>query len=446
MKKITFFSTKKKVIVIITVGIAISVAVAAALNAFNIGSLTQRARGFAFSVDPETAIKLNDKKLPDSQVPYTQTKQKLADLKKVYSDTRFVYILARDSSGFYFTVDSEPAGSSGYSPRSDPYGEASDRLKAIFNTKESFTEGPVHDSYGDWYSALSPILDKNGKVVAVMGLDVPARNYLAGVIGTSLIPLLIATISAGAVIIYDRLRKKSLAALRFQSELISIASHELRSPLSGIRWGEEILMKGRLDDTERKMFGIMYDSTIRLQESIEDVLQLATIGAEKSDTLVFRQNNLSELLQDIVKTQGLFAQQKNVQLVFDAPWPEILTINCDGVKLKRVFNNIISNAIKYGLDNSAVSIAYQQKDGFHIISIKNKGIGVPKSEQKHIFDGFYRASNAVKSGAGGTGMGLYLSRSVVEQHGGNLWLTSTENVETIVYISLPVDKPINQTG
>ena len=99
--------------------------------------------------------------------------------------------------------------------------------------------------------------------------------------------------------------------------------------------------------------------------------------------------------------------------------------------MKRVLNNLISNAIKY------VQVGHERVDGKHVITITDHGIGIPKSEQDKVFGGFYRASNAVAKESSGTGMGLYMSRNTIEQHGGKLWLKSDEGKGTTVYIQLP---------
>jgi two-component system sensor histidine kinase VicK len=105
--------------------------------------------------------------------------------------------------------------------------------------------------------------------------------------------------------------------------------------------------------------------------------------------------------------------------------------------MRRTFDNIISNAVKYSQPNTKVTIDYEVVEGNHVFTVHDRGIGIPKDEQHKVFGGSYRASNAVKLSAIGTGMGLYLSRNVVEQHHGKLWLSSKEGEGTTVYIQLP---------
>ena len=112
----------------------------------------------------------------------------------------------------------------------------------------------------------------------------------------------------------------------------------------------------------------------------------------------------------------------------------------DQIPIKRAFSNLISNAIKYSPSNSKVTIDYELIEGDHVFTIKDSGIGIPKNEQSKVFEGFYRASNAVKQGINGTGMGLYLSRGVAEQHGGKLWLKSDEGQGTTIYLRLPAKR------
>jgi signal transduction histidine kinase len=181
----------------------------------------------------------------------------------------------------------------------------------------------------------------------------------------------------------------------------------------------------------------MYDSTLKLQESIEDILQLAGLQNQQIKHLQKVPTNITVMIEGIFTTQQLPASQQGIKLQFAHDWPKDLTITCDAVRMRRVFNNVISNAIKYTRPNTEVTIGYEKVDGKHVITIKDQGIGIPKKDQEKVFSGFYRSANAVKFQANGTGMGLYLSQSVLEQHGGSMWLHSVLNKGTTVFLQLP---------
>jgi signal transduction histidine kinase len=183
---------------------------------------------------------------------------------------------------------------------------------------------------------------------------------------------------------------------------------------------------------------IMYDSTLRLQDSIEDILQLASLEANKSRQLALAPTDIRAMLESILAMQRLPAQQRQLTMKLSGNWPATLELTCDQQRLKRVFNNLISNAIKYSRPETQISIGYgRANDGAYVIWIQDHGIGIPVSEQAKVWSGFYRASNTATNDPGGTGMGLYLSRSVIEQHGGRIWLESEQDKGTTVYVSLP---------
>jgi len=434
---VSSFSTTKKIIVTIFIGLSLSAVVMVWLNNFYTNTLVQRANSFALSVESKDIEKIKDERLSDEQTPYTLVKLRLQLLKQVYPDTRFVYLMDRKDGDIRFLADSEAVGSSGYSARGEVYPDATDSLKAIFDNKRPFVEGPVSDEYGTWYSALAPVLDEHNNLIAVMGTDVPVASYAGTIIGIGAVPLLIAIALSIAIFFYDTSRRRRLDAFRFKLELMSIASHELRTPLSGIRWGEEVLLKTELVESQEKMLKSMYDSTLRLQESIEDILQLASMDKDKKGQVNTADLDVVELIAGVVGMQQLPADQRKISFVFTKAWPKQLAVVGDITRLRRVFNNLTSNAIKYAHEGTPITFSYSVKDGQYVIGIKNKGIGVPEAELERIFDGFYRASNAMKSSVSGTGMGLFMSRTIIEQHGGRLWLESVENEETTVFVSLP---------
>lgn len=432
-----FVSVWLKIVVVIVIGISISALTSFLIDRQYQANLKTRVESFALSVDAADVLKLKDASLPDDSVPYQKVKNKLEQLKDVYSDSRFVYIMDDKSGVVRFLADSEPAGSDNYSPRLEVYDDATDALRSVFITGVTTVEGPVSDDYGMWYSSLAPIKDADGKIVAIIGVDVPASHYFTIIGGISTIMLILTFSSVVLIYFYDRQRNRRFEAFRHQVELMSIASHELRTPLSGIRWGQEVLLGTKLDDVQQTMTQAMYDSTLQLQESIEDILQLASMGSGKPKKSVFTTIDVAELVDATLKVQQLPAQQKELTFSYQNGWVKPMMIRGDAVQLRRVFNNIVSNAIKYASIGSTVTLSYEKKDNAHLIIIKNQGIGVPQKELAHIFDGFYRASNAIEKQVSGTGMGLYLSRQTVEKHGGKLWIESVENDSTTAFVELP---------
>jgi len=433
-----FIRSWQKIVLVMTLAIASAITAIWFVNQNYTETLKDRARTFAYSISADRVETLSDLTLPDTIVSYDTVKKRLADLKSVYSDTRFVYIMDQKGSVIRFLADSEPVNSPGYSPRGQVYDAATPLLQSLFTSGQAAVEGPVSDEWGIWYSALAPIKNGKGQTIGVLGVDVPASRYLYSATTLGIVIILAGIVASIIIYFYDRTRDRRLTALRFQIELMSIASHELRSPLSGIRWGQEVLLQSELNDTQRTVIKAVYDSTLQLQESIEDILQLAAIGSMTPKKQIRTPVDLAQILSDVVTFQALSAQEKELKVVYADSWqPPLMTLG-DGNQLRRVFNNILSNAIKYSSIGNDITVSYEGNEERHLIIIKNRGIGVPHKELRHIFDGFYRATNAVQQQVNGSGMGLFLSRRTIEQHGGRLWLESVENESTTAFVELPI--------
>jgi len=402
-------------------------------------SLTQRSQTIAASLDATQVRQLADTESQLSRDDYLRLKIKLARLKLVDQDARTIYILGQGKSGAFVVADSESPESPDYHEFGTALGGVSADVLSLYDNPGNRIETTSQDNGGRRLTAFSPVMDYNtGKVAAIAALDVSMTTYYSLLALSALVPIILTLAVCIIIVFFDRARTRRLETLRFRSELVSIASHELRTPLTGIRWSEEGLLHGKkLAKAEHDTVEQMYDSTLRLQESIEDILQLASLQNHKASHLAKAPADITTMINGIFSTQKLPASQHNIALAFDHDWPKDLTINCDTLRIKRVFNNIISNAIKYTRPHTTVSVGYEKIDGDHVITVTDQGIGIPKAEQAKVFSGFYRATNAVSHDTNGTGMGLYLSQTVVEQHGGKIWLKSTVNKGTTVFIRLP---------
>lgn len=433
-------ATWRKVTLILLVGSIVGLAAVLITATIYKNQLRTRINTIASALDTDRVQVLRDTSLTQDSAIYEPIKAKLAAIKQVNSDVRFVYLMARNAQGqVYFLADSEPADSEDYSPRGEVFPEASAELQTMFANGKDLIEGPSKDSYGEWLSALAPVVnDRTHGFVGVVGIDVPVSSYnaLLGLVGG--IPILLALLTAVIVYGTDQTRRRRQELLRFRAEMVSIASHELRTPLTGLRWSEESLLNTKLAKGQHETVREMYDSTLRLQESIEEVLQLASLESAKAQQLAVQDIDLKQIIDAIIDMQKLAAARNNITVQYASGWPHKLPIRGDYQRLKRVFNNLISNAIKYSKPDLAVTIGYQRsKTGGHIILVRDHGIGIPANEQGKVFGGFYRASNATASVVPGTGMGLYLSQTVVAQHHGKLWLESIEGKGTTVFVELP---------
>lgn len=369
---------------------------------------------------------------------YRDLKRTLTNLKQSNTDAYSIYLAAQNQQ-VYFLVDSEAPGSRYYSEPGQTYPEATSLFKSVFNASSPVVEGPIGDSFGTWVSGLAPVIDLDtGETIAVLGMDIIASTYTDAIWREVLIPLLGAALFIGVIVAYEVSRQRQQQMLQMRSELVSIASHELRTPITGMRWAAESLKKITPNEPQKTLVNAMYDSIMNLAAGTEDILQLSRVTRNKDQALKLEQVNVSAVVDEICKAISLTAQKKGVSLVVDPSWYPPVMIMCDQLKIKRALHNVISNAVKYTRDKTSITLHYQKTNEFHQIFVADQGIGIPKAEQERVFAGFYRASNAKATGESGTGLGLYLTKTIIEQHKGRVEFSSEEGKGTTFVISLPI--------
>lgn len=403
--------------------------------------LEDRSKTIALLLD-QTDLKQLTGNESDTTAPYYQRlKTTLSELKAANPDIRSLYYTVAKADKLYFYVDSEKPDSPVYSQPGEYYPDATEEFKSVFSSGKAINEGPSKDEFGTWVSGLAPVRDSlSGQVLGVIGIDIDASNYYQAVIAAGAVPVLLGMILLGIVLAYEWLRLREARTLRLQSELVSIASHELRSPLAGVRWSIERLLhklKGPDQETARAIF----NSINNLQAGVDDIMQITRQSSRKNHKLELADCDMTALLTTICSTQKLTAEQRGITLNIDDSWRPTdqsgVEIRCDADRMKRALHNVISNAVKYTRDNTEVKISYRQTDKFHEIIVADQGIGIPPAEKAKVFGGFYRASNAKASGIEGTGLGLYLTKSVIEQHKGSVSCESVQDKGTTFTLAVP---------
>lgn len=399
--------------------------------------LGERSQMVAAALDPDNIMQLEGKPSDERLQAYDDLKTQLAAIKKPDPTIRSIYLAGERDGRLFFYVDSEQPDSDDYSPAGEWYDDATLEFKEMFTTGQPVVEGPVTDEYGTFISGLAPIFVRPGahRVVAVIGMDIEASTYWRNVIQAAAIPLLAGTSLIMVIGIFEWIRRRNNQLMNLRSELVSVASHELRNPITGIRWASENLQRLVQEPKAAPMVKAIHDSALLLQASTDDILELSHAMHQPQTSQATC--DLAAIMREVIQTQMLSAQQKKVAIITDLSWPATLTLSCDSSKIKRALHNVLSNAIKYTKPGTTVTIAYRQDEKLHHILIHDEGIGIPATEQEKVFKGFYRASNAVASQIPGTGLGLFLVKTVFEQHGGSVSFTSEENKGTNFDLALP---------
>lgn len=441
-KKIRHYATST-IAVVVAVGLA-----GAALAGMN-ASLTSRdmllsraqTAADAFSAQEVSSL---DGSFQDAKTStYKNIKQRLARIKTNGQSTRFAYLVNFQDSRVHFLADSEPEDSANYSPPGQYYPDATPELIAAFGEDRAFIEGPVRDSYGMWFSALAPVVDQStGKTVALLGLDTPARDYYSFIALRTIVPLLLAAIPVLVLVRNRKLEAKEREITELKTQFVAIASHELRSPLSGTLWGVQTLLKPNakhpLNDDQRTILYSVYNNTAASIATVNEILDFSIF---ERGTLQIQQKelvNMVEVMKDVEKLFTLSAQENSIKIKYVGKWPERIPVIGDPNALKRAISNIFSNAIKYSPSGEAIELGYHTERHSHTIGVRDYGIGIPKHAQAKVLKGYYRAPNATKVKTHGTGMGLWVTKMIIEQHHGKLRLTSEPGSGTTVFITLPI--------
>lgn len=394
------------------------------------------------------AIALNDlKSLKISEndvatLAYANTKGRLEQIRTRNPDLELAQLLAKKGDQIIVLADSEQFYANNHVAPGQTYFPATPTLLASFTSLDKpFTEGPSQYLFNTWISAYAPVTDpQTGRVEGIVGLKQPAKSYYTKILAYTLVPLLLAAIPLAGLIRDLKLAAKEQEIMQLKNQFVSIASHELRSPLNGMLWAIQSIMKDpqqKLAPDQSEMLHDMYRSAEASLATVNEILDFTIFDRGKGDRLQREQLDFKTVVSEVQKTLKLGAAEKDITLKVIGTWPEQVLVTGDVAALKRSMMNIVSNAIKYSPEHAEISIGYSKDASHHIIAVQDHGIGIPTNEQAKVLEGYYRATNATKSQANGTGLGLWLTRLIVEQHGGNVWLKSKELEGTIVYLALP---------
>ena len=237
---------------------------------------------------------------------------------------------------------------------------------------------------------------------------------------------------------HDVTREKLIEQMK--TEFISIASHQLRTPLAGFKWFIELLLKervGELSKEQREMLEKMEDNNESLISLVEHLLNISRIEQGRMD-FKFEKHDITSAIEKEVRLLEPKAQEKDINLEFEEPSDKIPEFKFDGEKMSFVIQNLIDNAIKYTKNGGRVIISVKKGRGNKVVfRVKDSGIGIDKESQKRVFSKFFRSDEAKVMATQGTGLGLNIAKNVIDKHKGKIWFDSDPGKGTTFSFEIP---------
>ncbi len=230
-----------------------------------------------------------------------------------------------------------------------------------------------------------------------------------------------------------------------KTEFVSLASHQLRTPLTPIRLFSEMLLSGEVGELkpqQREYVNSISESSKRMISLVNDLLNVSRLELGRlkiepvsTDMIIF--------LRDVIKEVIPAGDLKGCKIILNEPSEVLPNINIDQTLLRQVIHNLLTNSIRYsGAEkDSLISVSIGRDENNYLIGVKDNGIGIPKDDQEHMFEKFYRAENAIKAEGEGSGLGLYIIKMIVESSKGRIWFESPPKGEsggTVFYVSIPL--------
>lgn len=222
---------------------------------------------------------------------------------------------------------------------------------------------------------------------------------------------------------------------KLKDEFISVAAHELKTPVAIMKGYAQALLRAPevIPPPRQRMLDSINRGADRIDRIVKDLLDISRLHIGRLE-ISMESIDLPELTEDVVSRLALVAPKHHIRVVSAEP----VVVQGDRDRLEQVLVNLIDNAIKYSPQGGNIDVKVAVRNREAVVSVRDHGVGIPKEKQGHIFERFYRAHADTPYDYGGMGVGLYISREIISQHGGRMWFESEEGKGSTFSFSLPL--------
>ena len=228
---------------------------------------------------------------------------------------------------------------------------------------------------------------------------------------------------------------------RMKTEFVSIAAHQLRTPLSAIKWAIKMILDGdtgEVTEDQRDLLKKGFESNERMIKLVNDMLNVTRIEEGRLQ-YNFKKDNFEEAYKTVTNNLQGKIEEKNIDLKINKP-QKMPRVYMDKEKIRLVLQNLLENAIKYTPENGRVTFTIKAGKKHLTVKVKDNGVGIPEKDQKKLFSKFFRAQNVKKMQTDGTGLGLFIANNIIKKHEGEIKCDSEEGKGTEFSFSVPINK------
>ena len=276
-----------------------------------------------------------------------------------------------------------------------------------------------------------------GEIKGVFRKELPITEKLT--LEVSTVPMMRKEEKLGTlVILHDVTREKIIE--RMKTEFVSLAAHQLRTPLSAIKWTLRMVLDGDLGpitEEQRDFIEKTYNSNERMINLINDLLDVTRIEEGK---YLYKPvlTDFEPICQFVINSYREEVERRKLKIEFKKPEKKLPRVKVDVEKIRLAIQNLLENAIRYTKSGGEISVSLRDLKKEIEFSVRDTGVGIPKDQQARVFTKFFRAANVMRMETEGSGLGLFITKNIIEAHGGKIWFESEEGKGTTFYFSLPL--------